>query len=105
MTAAQIPGPYGVRMGGTTCAVHRHRELVPIHSHHIWPLGDGGPDKPHNRVDVCANGHYSIHALLDALIDGAGKVPWTQRRLYGRKVRAYADAGWRAIAAARKAAA
>ena len=96
------PGPYGVKMG-SSCAVHRHRELVPLHVHHVHPLGDGGQDVAANRVTVCANGHYSTHALLDAMRKArrAGTtVSWRVRRQYGPKVRRYADQGLAAIVAA-----
>jgi len=76
------------------CEVHKHRELVPIERHHVWPLGQGGPNVEANKVTVCANGHYSIHALLDLLLKGRGKVPWTTRRQYGRGVRKYAQLGY-----------
>ena len=87
------PGAYGVQMG-TACAVHRHRELVPLHVHHVQPLGLGGADVAANEVTLCANGHYSVHALLDALL--AGPVPWRVRRRYGLRVRALAERGYRA---------
>lgn len=93
--------PYGVRMD-TTCAVHHHRELVPIERHHIHPLGEGGPDVAANKVTVCANGHMSIHALLTLMLKGQGKVAWTIRRQYGRGVRKYAQQGYEAIVAARR---
>lgn len=85
-------GPQTVRMGAD-CAVHKHRALVPIHVHHIWPSGFGGPDIASNRVSVCANGHYSIHAYLDLLLKGTGKLHWVTKRRYGKKVRVLAERG------------
>jgi hypothetical protein len=79
---------------GTDCAVHKHREQVPLESHHIWPIGMGGPDTPFNRVRVCANAHYSIHEYMRQLILTGGTIPWAQARRYGRKVRALAIRGW-----------
>lgn len=98
MSAGHAHAPYAMPMG-TTCAVHRHRELVPIERHHVWPLGEGGPDAPTNRIVVCANGHYSIHALLDLLLKNRGQLPWTVRRQYGPRVRQYARAGYEQITA------
>lgn len=83
---------YGVRMGDKECAVHRHRELVPIETHHVWPLGMGGPDESWNKVTVCENGHGSIHAYLNLLIKHK-TLDWSVRRRYGRKVRALAQKG------------
>jgi hypothetical protein len=89
--------PKTVRMGRVECVAHRHRELVPIEQHHVWPLGRGGPDVPANIVMVCENAHGSIHSLLDLLLKSSGSVPWTTRRRYGRKVRELAVKGFEAI--------
>lgn len=99
MTSVQ-PLPRGVVMG-TTCAVHRHRELVPLHVHHIFPQGEGGPDEEWNKITVCANGHYSIHALLDIFKKQRGNVPWIVQRRYGKKVREYAQRGYEEIIASK----
>jgi hypothetical protein len=97
---AMTPPINGVRMD-TTCEVHRHRELVPIEVHHVHPLGQGGLNVAGNRITVCANGHFSIHALMDRLLKGNGVVAWTTRRRYGKKVRAYAQRGYEEIVAGR----
>jgi hypothetical protein len=49
------------------CAVHKtHRPASHVNEiHHVWPLGDGGPNVPENKVVVCATGHNSIHDLLN----------------------------------------
>src|SRR3954462_9218378 len=84
--------PRGVRMG-QECVCHHHRELVPIERHHVWPLGLGGPDVEGNKITVCANAHYSIHAFLDLLVKGEGD-PGTAWHTYGSKVRMYAWSGY-----------
>jgi 5-methylcytosine-specific restriction endonuclease McrA len=76
------------------CSVHKHRELVPIDRHHIWPLGEGGPDIEENLVAVCPNGHRQIHDLLRRMKKGKGVVTWLVARRYGKKVRAYAKLGY-----------
>ena len=57
---------------GNHCAVHGYHWPKPLRTvqHHIHPLGLGGKDEKDNIVLVCDTGHYSIHAILDALIDG-----------------------------------
>jgi hypothetical protein len=85
---------------GTECGVHRHRELVPLERHHVWPKGLGGPDTKENIVQVCDNAHGSIHSLLDYYIDFGGEVPWKIRRNYGLGVRQLAKEGWDRIQAA-----
>lgn len=79
---------------GTGCAVHHHREWVPIERHHVWPLGMGGPDTDANKISVCANGHYSIHAYIDLLMKNDGHPPYETARHFGDKVVAYALRGW-----------
>ena len=77
---------------GTGCAVHRHREWVPIERHHVWPLGMGGPDVESNKVSVCANAHYAIHEVIARLIRNNGGLP--DERHFGPKVRALGVKGW-----------
>lgn len=86
----------GVVMSQTFCKVHCHASRVPIHVHHIWPKEDGGPDITANKVALCANGHYSIHYLIDLAkkMGGMEKVPWEIRRGFGPKTRALAELGW-----------
>lgn len=92
---------------GMQCAVHVHREMVPQEDHHVWPLGDGGPNVAANKVRVCANAHYSIHAYLDLLREfapGAAEdstaVPYVLRRQFGARARGLALDGWRQIVSA-----
>jgi 5-methylcytosine-specific restriction endonuclease McrA len=80
---------------GRGCAVHRHREDVPLEVHHIWPLGDGGPNTASNKVTLCSNAHSAVHDLLAKR--RKGPVPWPVRRRYGPGVRHLAEDGWRAI--------
>lgn len=87
---------------GIKCAVHRHYSRVPLEEHHVWPLGDGGPNLPLNKITVCANGHYEIHACLDMLRKGI-ELTWRQKIGFGRKVRTYAGQGWSQIELAKRA--
>lgn len=86
---------------GTMCRAHVHRSLVPIEVHHIWPLGDGGPNVTANKVPLCANAHGAIHYLIDrARREGSWeKVPWDFKRQFGVQVRRYAEMGYRSIVA------
>jgi len=79
---------------GEECVVHRHREWVPIESHHVWPEGLGGPNVAANRISVCCNGHYSIHEFMRQLMIHNGDVPTELARHFSKKVRAYATSGW-----------
>jgi hypothetical protein len=79
---------------GDECAVHQHDEWIPTMKHHVWPQGLGGPNIASNRIVVCANGHYMIHAFLDLLIRHNGAVPGSTARHFGHAVRGYAESGW-----------
>lgn len=78
----------------TVCAVHEHDSSVPVELHHVWPLGLGGPNNPTNRIQVCTNGHYEIHAFMDYLNRYDGRPPWEIAREFGPRVRAFALQGY-----------
>jgi hypothetical protein len=80
-----------------SCAVHRHREYVPIEAHHIWPKGEGGPDISSNLIDICANAHSAVHEYLRLLKRHNGKPPLRDKARYGYKTRRLALQGWRMI--------
>jgi hypothetical protein len=86
------------RAMGMDCWAHKHREMVPLELHHVWPVGEGGPNVKANRVSVCSNAHSSVHDLLSKMLAAhTTDIPWTVRRRYGRKVRRLATAGYLAI--------
>lgn len=87
--------PVGVRMG-TECAVHTHRGIVPQEIHHIWPLGLGGPNTPDNKIQVCANGHYAIHSLLDLYLKAGTTGLKPHPTGYGTMIKRYARRGFEA---------
>jgi hypothetical protein len=92
-------GNYGVQMG-TFCVVHSHDAWVPLEWHHVWPLGDGGPNIAINKIRVCANAHYSIHAVLDHMLAQrkAGQpLEWEFMRHFSPAVRDYARRGFQQI--------
>jgi 5-methylcytosine-specific restriction endonuclease McrA len=82
-----------------TCAVHKHNGIVstPLDVHHIWPLGEGGPDNDANTVKLCPNGHRRVHDYFRLLKKHNGKVPWMKRKFYGHKVRNVAVQGYTAM--------
>jgi hypothetical protein len=80
---------------GIKCGAHVHRSIVPLEVHHVWPLGDGGPNAVSNKVVVCSNGHSAIHDLLDKM--RKGPVSWTVRMHYGWRIRKLAKQGYDAI--------
>lgn len=58
----------------------------------MWPVGDGGPDIPANKVIVCATGHNTIHCLIDLYRHGV--VLPSVLRGYTREERRLAQLGW-----------
>jgi hypothetical protein len=55
-------------------AEHRPTPLA-YESHHIWPLGMGGPDTPANRVWLCPTAHTNAHEILRELMR-RGPLSW-----------------------------
>ncbi len=78
-----------------------HGQHIPAshanHRHHVWPLGDGGPDIAANVVVVCPTGHYNIHTLLDEYRIRDGQVSYTIARRFARGERDLALLGWERI--------
>jgi len=65
-----------------------------LDSHHIWPLGMGGPDTADNLVTVCPNAHRNVHELLRAWVKWDGPPPWEIRSHFGRYTRELAERGY-----------
>jgi hypothetical protein len=64
-------------------------------AHHIWPLGEGGPDISVNMIYVCPTTHTKIHNLW-RLYDkyDPGKVPYNIIDNYSLYVRRIVLDGW-----------
>lgn len=45
------------------CSVNHQPGVLENVIHHIWPIGDEGPDDPSNEVFVCPTCHYNVHEL------------------------------------------
>jgi HNH endonuclease len=68
------------------------------HVHHVWPLGEGGPNTPGNLVPLCPTSHEDVHVLLDLYREARKVPPWTERRRFNHYVRLIAHTGFWAIA-------
>ncbi len=88
-----------LRTTSQPCQLHtRHMPESHINlRHHVWPLGEGGPDTADNIVVVCATGHYNIHDLLNFFKMHNGKVPYAVLRRYAIKEREYAELGYKRL--------
>jgi hypothetical protein len=82
------------------CQLHVvHRPLSHInHMHHVWPLAEGGPDVPGNRIVACPTGHYNVHELLRLHKRyGSPRLHPGLTAGFARTERACAELGWRRI--------
>lgn len=85
------------------CLVHAlHAPKTHINEiHHIWPLGDNGPNVAENRVVICATGHNNLHALLDLyrkLKVAENRIPnFMELSRWGKAERDLARLGWERI--------
>lgn len=89
------------KQGCEVHAVHAPRikrgDKFTVHRHHVWPLGEGGPDREDNVIYVCPTGHDAIHELLREWIRNHGEPSWEIRRRYHPKERFFAKLGWERI--------
>ncbi len=85
-----------IRTTSQPCELHtRHMPETHVnHRHHVWPLGEGGPNTNDNIIVVCATGHYNIHDLLSFYKMHMGKVPYAIVRRYSQEERRYAKLGY-----------
>ncbi len=50
------------------CARRHSPPAIVIEEHHVLPLSWGGPDVPANKVAICAQTHFTTHALLNLYV-------------------------------------
>lgn len=80
-------------------SIHVPKPLV-LHSHHVWPLGEGGPDVSANLLWLCPTSHNNAHALWRLYDKHGGAVPVIELREFSRYVRSIVARGWSEKAAA-----
>lgn len=85
-----------IRLTTQPCQLHsRHMPETHInHRHHVFPLGDGGPDIEDNIVVVCPTGHTNLHDLISHYKMYQGNPPYQITRRYSLEERKYAKLGW-----------
>jgi hypothetical protein len=81
------------------CIVHKRHipESRQNQRHHVYPLGEGGPNIEDNIIAVCPTGHMNIHLLLKEYKLYSGRVPYTVMRQYSLDERKYAELGYKRI--------
>jgi hypothetical protein len=82
--------------GERKCLCVRQHTPTPreLHRHHVWPLGEGGPDTKINLRWLCPTGHSNAHRLWRAYQKAKGEPPWEIRKQYGQYVRDLVAQGW-----------
>lgn len=65
-----------------------------LHRHHVWPLGEGGPDKSSNLRWLCPSTHSNVHRLWREWDAAGGQPPWEVRRDYSYYTRGLVAEGW-----------
>src|ERR1044072_585882 len=78
-----------------------HKKHMPAshinHRHHVWPLGEGGPNVEDNIIVVCATGHMNIHELMKEFKIHMGNPPYSVVRQYALEERKYAELGYKRL--------
>lgn len=86
-----------IRGTSQPCQVHLTKHIPESHinhRHHVYTLGDGGPDIEDNIVVVCPTGHSNIHDLLSHYRMLQGRVPYAINRRYSLGERKIAKLGY-----------
>jgi hypothetical protein len=95
-TTSQEPVEVVHRTTAEPCSVHAaHKPTSHVNEiHHVWPLGQGGPNRADNRVVVCGTGHNSIHQLIAEYLTMKGAVPYSLLKQYTMGERQLAKLGY-----------
>lgn len=64
-----------------------------LHKHHVWPLGEGGPDTRENLLILCPTTHANVHRLWRLYNTYKGRPPWEILKNYSEYVRAIVERG------------
>lgn len=89
-----------IRTTSQPCQIHTTRHIPEPHvnhRHHVYPLGDGGPDIEDNIIVICPTGHFNTHDLLAHYRMLQGKVPYAILKRYSVGERKYAELGYNRI--------
>lgn len=83
---------------GICGCVSDHRPICrSFHTHHIMPIGMGGPDEDWNLIKLCPNQHAMTHRLIRLWGYRYNTTPpWWIRRHFSPIAREMAETGWHA---------
>ena len=64
-----------------------------LHKHHVWPIGEGGPDIKANLVLLCPTTHANVHRLWKLYEEYEGRPPWHLINKYSEYARGIVERG------------
>lgn len=64
-----------------------------LHKHHIWPLGEGGPNTKENLLLLCPSTHSNVHRLWRLYERYDGRPPWEFLKSYSEYARWVVERG------------
>lgn len=79
------------------CVTQHRPKPVILHSHHVWPLGEGGPDIQANLLWLCPTSHSAVHELWRLTVKAAKAgvpISWRERRLFSEYIRGVTARGY-----------
>lgn len=76
------------------CVLRHSPVPMELHRHHVWPLGEGGPDTSANLRWLCPSQHSSVHRLWREYDKRGGKPSWGILRHYNKHARDLVADGW-----------
>ena len=76
------------------CVLRHSPEPRELHRHHVWPLGEGGPDAAANLRWLCPSTHSNVHRLWREYAKLRSTPPWSVRRQYNAYTRNLVAEGW-----------
>lgn len=77
------------------CVTKHNPKPAELHRHHVWPLGEGGPDVDANLLWLCPTTHANVHELWRIYKKHNGRPPWTLLRTYSDYARRVVEEGRR----------
>lgn len=76
------------------CVTEHRPRPDELHSHHVWPLSEGGTDETSEMLWLCPTMHVNVHELWRLFKRHEGRPPWPVLRYYSQYCRQVVQRGW-----------